>query len=120
MLRAVRVFKLANPSTNVYRPFPGTNTPTATLGKLFRFAMSSISRSRLRATRGANRWFEPAAADHDAIESKRRSAQRHTRSLKCNLIETLRSLKRGQNRYFRSSKPARMLFSFIAECNLFF
>src|ERR1700736_3530692 len=91
-VRRVRVSKFANPSTNVYRPFPGTNTPTATLGRLFCFTIFSISRSRLRATAGAKRSFERVAAGKDAVECQRLTAHRSPRRIGGILIESLQSV----------------------------
>src|ERR1700722_5402104 len=63
------------------------NTPPATLGRLFCLSISAIWRSRRRATSGANKSFELAAADHDAVESQRTSMQRYNCSLKSSFIE---------------------------------
>src|SRR5580704_6277892 len=72
------VSRFAYPSVNAYSPLPGTETRTATLGKLFFFTSSWMSASSLRATSGENKSVRGAgdAPSTKATAQKRRAEQK--------------------------------------------
>ena len=87
-VRGSRVRKFARPPANVYVPFPGTRTATATLGRLLRLMIAVNSALRRCVTFAGKSAFFATTVDDGALATGVTVARRQAKRLRRSTLET--------------------------------